>query len=83
MAAPPILTKPDPGKTLYLYLSATDQAVSAVLVQESGKDQKPIYFVSKVLHSAETRYQKIEKLGLALVVGTCTRLKSLKLGASD
>lgn len=67
LAMPPILTKPDLG-TLYLYLSVTDQAVSAVLVQEIGKDQQPIYFVSTVLHGVETRYQKIEKLDLALVV---------------
>lgn len=68
LATPLILTRPDPGKTLYLYLSITDQAVSAILVQESRKDQQPIYFMSKVLHGAKTRYQKIEKLGLALVV---------------
>lgn len=67
LAMPPILTKPDLG-TLYLYLSVTDQVVSAVLVQEIGKDQQPIYFVSTVLHGVETRYQKIEKLDLALVV---------------
>lgn len=71
LAAPPILLKPDPGKTLYLYVSVTDWAVSAALVQEFGKEQRSVYFVSKVLHGAEVRYQKIEKLALALVTTTC------------
>ena len=38
-----------------------------MLVQEEGKEQKLVYFTSKVLHGAEIRYQKIEKVALALV----------------
>ncbi|KAL0440573.1 UNVERIFIED_CONTAM: hypothetical protein Slati_2540300 [Sesamum latifolium] len=51
-----LLTKPVPGETLYLYLAAGPQAVSSVLIKEEGGLQKPIYYVSKVLHGAEQRY---------------------------
>lgn len=43
-------------------------------MQEIDTEQKPIYFVSRVLQGAEIRYRKIEKLALALVV-TARRLR--------
>ena len=39
-----------------------------MLVQEEGKSQKPIYYVSRVLHGAETRYRRLEKMALALIM---------------
>ncbi|XP_077242412.1 uncharacterized protein LOC143882919 [Tasmannia lanceolata] len=39
----------------------------AVLVREEHSQQKPVYYVSKVLHDAEIRYQRVEKLAYALV----------------
>ncbi|KAL0433450.1 UNVERIFIED_CONTAM: hypothetical protein Slati_2679300 [Sesamum latifolium] len=69
----PLLVKPSPGDTLYLYLSATPQAVSSVLVREEEGRQLPIYYISKVLNGAEGRYTPIEKMALALVV-TARRL---------
>ncbi|RDX93561.1 hypothetical protein CR513_24157, partial [Mucuna pruriens] len=56
-ATPPILTQP---------LEAT----SITLVQEFGREQRPIYFISNVLQGVETRYQKIEKAVLAVIVTT-------------
>ncbi|KAL0445744.1 UNVERIFIED_CONTAM: hypothetical protein Slati_1702300 [Sesamum latifolium] len=50
LAGLPLLVKPSPGDTLYLYLSATSQAVSFVLIREEGGKQMPIYYVSKVLN---------------------------------
>ncbi|KAL0400401.1 UNVERIFIED_CONTAM: Polyprotein P3 [Sesamum radiatum] len=70
----PLLVKPSPGDTLYLYLSVTPQVVSSVLVREEGGKQLPIYYVSKVLNGAEGRYTPIEKMALALVV-TAKRLR--------
>ncbi|KAL0455608.1 UNVERIFIED_CONTAM: Pro-Pol polyprotein [Sesamum latifolium] len=70
----PLLVKPSPGDTLYLYLSATPQAVSSVLIHEEEGRQLPIYYVSKVLNGAEGRYTPIEKMALALVV-TVRRLR--------
>jgi len=42
--------------------------VSSVLVQEIEVEERPIYFVSRVLHGAEVRYQMIEKVSLALII---------------
>ncbi|KAL0331410.1 UNVERIFIED_CONTAM: hypothetical protein Sangu_1686500 [Sesamum angustifolium] len=52
LAKLPLLVKPIPSDTLYLYLSSTSQAISSVLVQEEDGDQIPIYYVSKVLNRA-------------------------------
>ncbi|KAL0445093.1 UNVERIFIED_CONTAM: hypothetical protein Slati_2232000 [Sesamum latifolium] len=68
LAGCPLLVKPSQGDTLYLYLSATPQAVSSVLIREDEGKQMPIYYVSKVLNGAEGRYTPIEKMALALVV---------------
>ncbi|XP_045791855.1 uncharacterized protein LOC123886594 [Trifolium pratense] len=68
LASPPILTRPLPGNTLYLYLAVSDRALSSALVQEVEGEEKPIYFVSRTLRGAETRYQRIERLSLAVVV---------------
>ncbi|KAL0277994.1 UNVERIFIED_CONTAM: hypothetical protein Sradi_7306300 [Sesamum radiatum] len=74
LARLPLLVKPSPGETLYLYLSVAPQAVSSVLIREEGGKQLPIYYVSKVLNGAERRYTPIEKMALALVV-TARRLR--------
>jgi len=50
-----------------LYFAVTERAVSSVLVQEQDQDQRPIYFVSKVLQGPEVRYQALEKAALAVV----------------
>nr|XP_027126139.1 uncharacterized protein LOC113742510 [Coffea arabica] len=51
---------------LYLYLSAADEAVSAVLIRDEGT-QVPVYYVSRALRGPETRYTQVEKLVLGLV----------------
>jgi hypothetical protein len=70
LTTPSILVKPKLGTPLILYLAVSENACSSVLVQEVGKEQKPVYFTSKVLHGAEVRYQKIEKVALALISST-------------
>jgi hypothetical protein len=47
--APPVLSRPDPEQTLYLYLAVTNEAISAALVKEESRNQNLIYFVSKAL----------------------------------
>ncbi|KAL0430798.1 UNVERIFIED_CONTAM: hypothetical protein Sradi_0705800 [Sesamum radiatum] len=73
LARLPLIVKPSPGDTIYLYLSVAPQDVSSVLIREEGEKQLPIYYVSKVLNGAEGRYTFIEKMTLALVV-TARRL---------
>ena len=69
MAKAPRLTAPEPGEDLFMYLSVTEHAVSAVLLRDQGV-QMPVYYISKTLVDAETRYLPLEKLVLALVHAT-------------
>ncbi|XP_026451131.1 uncharacterized protein LOC113351343 [Papaver somniferum] len=61
-----ILQKPEPGEELLICLAATPNALSAVLLRTDEGVEKPIFYVSKTLNSAERNYPKIEKLILAL-----------------
>ena len=70
LTTPPVLSKPSPGERLFVYLAVSDVAVSGALVREDNGVQKLVYFVSKSLLDAETRYPKLEKLVLALKVTT-------------
>ncbi|KAM2222381.1 hypothetical protein ACFXTI_016544 [Malus domestica] len=62
------LSKPEVGDTLIIYLSILASAVSSVLIQNNGNVERPVYYASKALQDAETRYSNIEKLALALVM---------------
>ncbi|KAK0580108.1 hypothetical protein LWI29_036450 [Acer saccharum] len=68
LKSPPLLSKPKDNETLFIYLAVSDTAVSAVLVREEGSSQHPVYYVSKTLLNAETKYSRLEKLALALVM---------------
>ncbi|KAK0599830.1 hypothetical protein LWI29_009014 [Acer saccharum] len=63
----PLLSKPETGETLYIYLSVSEAATSSVLVRQEDGIQKPIYYTSKALLPAETRYSPAEKMALALI----------------
>ncbi|GKV20170.1 hypothetical protein SLEP1_g30327 [Rubroshorea leprosula] len=66
-SSPPLLTKAKDGEILYLYLGISDEAISSVLVREEAKQQKPIYYISSVLHGAELRYPIVKKAALAVI----------------
>ena len=70
MASPLIIQKLDTQGPIIIYLAVSEEAISATLVQEVEKEERPIYFVSRVLHGAGVRYQMIEKVAMALVVTT-------------
>jgi len=67
LASPPILRKPVSGIPIHLYFVITDRAISLVILQDQDRIQKPVYFVSKVLHGPETQYQAIKKVALDVV----------------
>ncbi|VFQ82832.1 unnamed protein product [Cuscuta campestris] len=67
LASDIVLSKPEPGETLYLYLGISPNAVSSVLIRDDGA-QKPIYYVSKALNGAESRYTAMEKTAYALFI---------------
>ena len=64
-----MLTAPEPGKDLYMYLLVSEHAVSAILLRDQGV-QQAIFYISKTLVDAEMRYLPLEKLVLALVYAT-------------
>lgn len=66
----PLLSKTEPSKELFLYLAMSPIALSSVLVQEEGKSQKSVYYISKVFHNVETRYTRLEKFIFALILST-------------
>ncbi|KAL5578569.1 hypothetical protein UlMin_020268 [Ulmus minor] len=68
LGKPPLLSKPHEGDSLILYLAVSKGVVSSALVREEDGVQWPIYYTSKSLLDAETRYPEIEKLALALMV---------------
>ena len=67
LAKPPILASSDTGETLFVYLAVSDTTVSVALFKENedGK-QRPVFFVSKSLADAETRYIRLKHAALAL-----------------
>jgi len=48
ISSPPIMCRPIEGSPLQLYLSVSDDTISAALVQ-GASEQRPVYFISRVL----------------------------------
>jgi hypothetical protein len=74
LAHTPILTAPQNGEPLYLYITVTTQVVSAVIVVERTEEghavpvQMLVYYISKVLSETKARYPQIQKLLYAVVL---------------
>jgi hypothetical protein len=70
----PILVPLTPREPLLLYVAATTQVVSAVLVVERAEEghtllvQRPVYFISEVLSKTKVCYPHIQKLLYAIVL---------------
>ncbi|KAL5759725.1 hypothetical protein ACOSQ2_018563 [Xanthoceras sorbifolium] len=64
----PMLSKPQTGETLFLYLVVSPEAVNSVLIRNNEGTQRAVYYVSKAMTSPKTRYSEIEKLALALII---------------
>ena len=71
LANPQILTSPDAGETLFIYLAVSEVAISDALFKEIDNiRQKPVFFVSKSLADTETRYSHLDQAALALRIAT-------------
>ena len=61
LTEPPILVSPEARDTLYLYLAASDIAVSVALFKKCVEAKlRPVFFIIKSLTDAETRYTHLE-----------------------
>ncbi|KAL0285166.1 UNVERIFIED_CONTAM: hypothetical protein Sradi_7180700 [Sesamum radiatum] len=67
LAHPPLLSKPESGESLLLYLATTAAAASAVLTRDHKGMHQPVYYTSYVFQGVEGWYSLVEKLVLALV----------------
>ena len=70
LARPPIMSSPEPDEVLFAYIAVASYAVSLVLTWVDNGIQWPVYYVSKSLHEAEVSYLPLEKVILAVVLGT-------------
>jgi hypothetical protein len=74
LAHMPILTLPQDGEPLYLYVAATTQVVCAVIVVERTEEghalpvQRPVYYISEVLSETKAWYPQIQKLLYTVVL---------------
>ena len=72
LATNPILAAPNVGEPMLLYIAATHQVVSAVLVVKQEADghkfllQKLVYYVSTVLTPCKSRYPYYQKIACAV-----------------
>ena len=64
----PTVCAPKPGKPLKLYLATNNKAIGALIAQDDQEGFKqPIYYVSRKLKDAKTRYTRAERACLALI----------------
>ena len=70
LARPLIMSSLKPDEVLFAYIAVVLYAVSLVLIRVDNGVQRPVYYVSKSLHEAEVRYLPLEKVILAVVLGT-------------
>ena len=74
LTTPPILTAPEDGEMLLLYIAATTHMVSTALVFERDepghvyKVQRPVYFISEVLGESKLRYPQVPKLLYTILI---------------
>ena len=62
-----MLANPIPGKTLQVYLFASEELISTVLAIEREGRQAPVYYVSRTLQGPKINYPILEKLVLMLI----------------
>ena len=58
---PPLLSTPDKGALLYVYLAISEHAASSVLLIEVDREQCPIYFVRKKVYGLPNKVPTTEK----------------------
>ena len=70
LSQPPIMSSPEADEVLFAYIAVAPHAVSLVLIRMDNGIQRPVYYVSKLLHETEICYLPMEKAILAIVQAT-------------
>jgi hypothetical protein len=72
LSTSPVLVTPREKEPMLLYIAATNQVISSVLVVERAEDgkehgvQRPVYYLSEVLSQTKQRYHHYQKLAYAI-----------------
>ncbi|KAK1629476.1 hypothetical protein QYE76_003791 [Lolium multiflorum] len=80
LTKPPVLVPPQQDRPFYIYLSVADTSIASVVVQVYDGLERVVFYLSRRMLDAETRYLEIEKLCLCLFF-TCTKLHNILLTA--
>ncbi|KAK1668307.1 hypothetical protein QYE76_056466 [Lolium multiflorum] len=80
LTTPPVLVPPQQDRPFYIYLSVADTSIASVVVQLYEGIEKVVFYLSRRMLDAETRYPEVEKLCLCLFF-TCTKLHHILLTA--
>lgn len=74
LSAPPVLVPPKEGVPFRLYIAADMKSIGSTLIQEQDGKERVIFYLSRRLVDAETRYTGVERLCLCLYF-SCTKLR--------
>ncbi|XP_027359296.1 uncharacterized protein LOC113867964 [Abrus precatorius] len=75
LTRPPVMVPPKKGFPLKLYISTSEETIGSMLAQEDENGvERAVYYLSRMLIGAESRYSPIEKLCLCLYF-SCEKLK--------
>jgi ribonuclease HI len=77
---PPVLVPPQQDRPFYVYLSVGYTSIASVVIQVHDNKERVVFYLSRRMLDAETRYPDIEKLCLCLFF-TCTKLRHILLSA--
>ena len=64
------MSRPEEEEVLFVYIVVALHVVSLVLVRVDDEVQRPVCYVSKLLHEAEVHYLPLKKAILAMVHST-------------
>ena len=76
LATNPVLAAPNTGEPMLLYITATHQVVSTLLIVERETEghkfplQKPMYYISTVLTPCKSRYPHYQKIAYAVFMAS-------------
>jgi hypothetical protein len=80
LSKPPMLVPPQQDRPFYVYLSVGDTSIASVVIQVHDSKERVVFYLSRRMLDAETRYLDIEKLCLYLF-STCTKLWHILLSS--